>query len=73
MVRYKHTRHGQHLIRRKVLPSRIAWTGGEGAARAAGAKLSFFARTESGHHLIRRVPKGIRAGMVSRMAPSRLR
>lgn len=72
VVRYKHTRHGQHLIRRKVLPGRIAWARGGAASRATGAELSFVARTESGHHLIRRVPTGIRAGMVSRIALSRL-
>lgn len=72
VVRYKHDWQGQHLIRRKVLPGRIAWARDKGASRATGAKLSYFARTESGHHLIRRVPTGIRAGMVSPIALSRL-
>lgn len=72
VVRYKHTRHGQHLIRRKVLPGRIALDRGGAASRATGAELSFSASRDSGHHLIGRVPKGIRAGMVSRIALSRL-
>ena len=72
VVRYKHDWQGQHLIIREGRPSGIALDRGGAASRPTGAELSFSASTESAHLLIDRVSKGIRAGMVSRMALSRL-